>query len=57
VDLCAGQSPPKEPTIRARFNISRFVDHQERVADLLARVTRVSAESQAIIAAMAPEPR
>ncbi len=43
---------PKDPTIRARFDTYRFADHKERVADLLARVTRVSVETVAIVAAM-----
>ena len=42
----------KDPTIRARFDTYRFADHKERVADLLARVTRVSVETVAIVAAM-----
>jgi predicted helicase len=51
------ESQPKDPTIRARFNTYRFADHKERVVDLLARVTRVSVETQAIVDAMAAEPR
>jgi len=43
---------PRDPTIRARFDTYRFADHKERVADLLARVTRVSVETMAIVAAM-----
>jgi predicted helicase len=46
------EKTPKDPTIRARFNTYRFADHKERVADLLARVTRVSVETVAIVAAM-----
>jgi predicted helicase len=44
---------PKDPTVRARFDTYRFADHKERVADLLARVTRVSVETTGIVAAMA----
>jgi predicted helicase len=43
---------PKDPTIRARFDGYRFADHKERVAELLARVTRVSVETVAIVEAM-----
>ncbi len=46
------ESKPKDPTIRERFNTYRFADHKERVIDLLLRVTRVSVETQAIVAAM-----
>ncbi len=46
------EKTPKDPTIRARFNAYRFADHKERVADLLARVTRVSVETVAIVEAM-----
>lgn len=51
------ESQPKDPTIRAKFNTYRFADHKERVVDLLARVTRVSVETQGIADAMAAEPR
>ena len=43
---------PKDPTIRARFDTDRFADHQEKVIDLLVRVTTVSAETVRIVAAM-----
>ena len=46
------EKTPKDPTIRARFDSYRFADHMERVAGLLARVTRVSVETVAIVAAM-----
>ncbi len=46
------EKTPKDPTIRARFNTYRFADHKQRVADLLARVTRVSVETVAIVGAM-----
>jgi predicted helicase len=48
------EKTPRDPTIRARFDTYRFVDHKERVADLLARVTRVSVETVAIVEAMRP---
>jgi predicted helicase len=51
------EKTPKDPTIRARFNRYRFADHKDRVADLLARVTRVSVETVAIVAAMRAAPR
>ena len=46
------EKTPKDPTIRERFNTYRFADHKERVIDLLMRVTRVSVETVAIVAAM-----
>jgi predicted helicase len=46
------EKKPKDPTIRAKFNTYRFADHKEKVIDLLARVTRVSVETQAIVVAM-----
>jgi predicted helicase len=46
------EKTPKDPTIRARFSTYRFADHKERVADLLARVTRVSVETMEVVAAM-----
>lgn len=51
------EKTPRDPTIRARFDTWRFADHKERVADLLARVTRVSVETVAIVAAMRALPR
>jgi predicted helicase len=47
---------PRDPTIRERFNTYRFADHKERVLDLLMRVTRVSVETMAIVAAMRSAP-
>jgi predicted helicase len=47
------EKKPKDPTIAARFNTYRFKDHKEKVADLLARVTRVSVESMEIVGQMA----
>ena len=46
------EKTPRDPTIRARFDTYRFAEHKERVADLLARVTRVSVETMGIVAAM-----
>jgi predicted helicase len=51
------EKTPKDPTIRAKFNTYRFADYKEKVIDLLARVTRVSVETQAIVAAMRTLPR
>lgn len=47
------EKTPKDPTIREKFNSYRFADHKERVADLLARVVRVSVETMAIVAEIA----
>jgi predicted helicase len=46
------EKTPRDPTIRKRFNTYRFPDHKERVIDLLMRVTGVSVETMAIVAAM-----
>jgi predicted helicase len=46
------EKTPKDPTIRAKFNTYRFADYKEKVIDLIARVTRVSIETQRIVAAM-----
>ena len=46
------EKTPKDPTIRARFDTYRFADHKERVADLLARVVRVSVETLGIVEAI-----
>jgi predicted helicase len=51
------EKKPKDPTIREQFNTYRFADHKEKVIDLLARVTRVSVETQAIVAAMRAQSR
>ena len=48
---------PKDPTIRAKFDTYRFADHKHTVIDLLARVTRVSVETQRIVEAMRAAPR
>ncbi len=51
------ESKPRDPTIREKFDTYRFADHKEKVIDLLARVTRVSVETQAIVEAMKASPR
>jgi predicted helicase len=39
------EKTPKDPTIREKFNTYRFADYNEKVIDLLKRVTRVSVEN------------
>jgi hypothetical protein len=51
------EKAPKDPTIREKFNTYRFADLKERVADLIARVARVSVETMGIVAAMTAAPR
>lgn len=51
------EKTPKDPTIREKFNTYRFADHKEKVIDLIARVTRVSVETVAIVEAMRRAPR
>jgi predicted helicase len=51
------EKTPKDPTIREKFNSYRFADHKERVADLLARVVRVSVETMGIVAEIAAAKR
>jgi predicted helicase len=51
------EKKPKDPTIRERFNTYRFADYKDKVIDLLARVTRVSVETHAIVEAMHAAPR
>jgi predicted helicase len=46
------EKKPKDPTIREKFNIYRFVDYKETVIDLLMRVTTVSVHTNAITEAM-----
>lgn len=46
------EKPPKDPTIREKFNTYRFADYKEKVIDLLMRVTRVSVETMEIVEAM-----
>jgi predicted helicase len=51
------EKTPQDPTIREKFNTYRFVDHKEKVIDLLKRVTRVSIETMKIVEAMQAERR
>ncbi len=51
------EKKPKDPTIRERFNTYRFADYKDTVIDLLARVARVSVETQAIVETMRAAPR
>ena len=46
------EKTPKDPTIREKFNTYRFADYKEHVADLLARVTRVSVETMEVVEQM-----
>ena len=46
------EKKPKDPTIREKFDTYRFADYKDQVIDLLARVTRVSVETQQIVMAM-----
>lgn len=46
------EKKPRDPTIAAKFNTYRFRDYKDKVIDLLARVTRVSVETMAIVEAM-----
>lgn len=50
------EKAPRDPTIRAKFNTYRFVDHKENMIELLARVVRVSTETVAITEEMAAVP-
>ena len=50
------EKKPKDPTIREKFDTYRFADYKDKVIDLLARVTRVSVETQAIVEAMRSAP-
>lgn len=46
------EKTPKDPTIREKFNTYRFADYEEKVIDLIARVTTVSVRTVEITAAM-----
>ncbi|MCX7300154.1 MAG: N-6 DNA methylase [Rhodobacterales bacterium] len=46
------EKTPKDKTIREKFNTYRFADYKEQLADLLARVTRVSVETIEVVEAM-----
>ncbi|WP_271604975.1 type ISP restriction/modification enzyme [Bradyrhizobium sp. CCBAU 11434] len=43
------EKPIRDATVREKFNSYRFADHKEQVIDLIARVTRVSVETVAIL--------
>ena len=47
------ERPPKDPTIRQRFNPYRFADHKERVIDLLHRICAVSVNTADMVGSMA----
>jgi predicted helicase len=40
----------KDPTVQAKFNNYRFIEHKEEVIDLIARVARVSVETVQMLA-------
>ena len=46
------ESKPKDPTLRARFDVYRFSAYKEQVIDLLKRIATVSLRTQEIINAM-----
>jgi len=46
------EKKPRDPTIAAKFNTYRFADYKESMIALLAKVVRVSVETQAITEAM-----
>jgi predicted helicase len=46
------EKKPKDATVREKFNTYRFADHKEKVIELLARVTTVSAETVRIVEGM-----
>ena len=47
------EKKPRDPTIAAKFNTYRFADYKESMIELLAKVVRVSVETNAITGAMA----
>ena len=47
------EKKPRDPTIREKFNTYRFADYKESMIELLAKVVRVSVETNAITDAMA----
>ena len=47
------EKKPRDPTVRERFNTYRFVDHKERVIDLLMHVCAVSVKTMDIVDDMA----
>jgi predicted helicase len=46
------EKTPRDPTVRAKFNTYRFVDHKEEMIKLLAKVVTVSLETVKITEAM-----
>lgn len=46
------EKPPKDPTIREKFNTYRFADHKEKVIDLLKRVCTASVKTQEVVRGM-----
>ena len=42
------EKKPRDPTIREKFNTYRFADYKESMITLLAKVVRVSVETNAI---------
>jgi predicted helicase len=46
------EKKPRDPTIAAKFNTYRFADHKESMIKLLAKVVRVSVETQRIVGEM-----
>ncbi len=51
------EKTPRDPTVAAKFNTYRLVDHKEAMIALLARVITVSLETVAITRAMRAAPR
>ena len=47
------ERPPKDPTIKHRFNPYRFANHKERVIDLLCRLCTVSVNTMDVMDQMA----
>lgn len=48
----APEKTPRDQTVRDQFDAYRFADYKDRVIELVGRVTRVSVETQGIIAEM-----
>lgn len=46
------EKKPRDPTIREKFNTYRFADYKESMIELLAKVVRVSVETNAVTDAM-----
>jgi predicted helicase len=47
------EKTPRDPTIREKFNTYRFADYKESMITLLAKVVRVSVDTEAVTNAMA----